>query len=432
MRRTSSSSRSAIVWMRLALFTATGLVVGGGRAAFAQDTPANTSANTSANTRSIVFGIRNQTSYEQNPLFVLDGPEDISTQVSGTGSLVLTHDRNSLAVGGQLDRSFYRRIEQLNRFTYAGNGVAHYGVTPRLNLQAAAAYATLVVSGETVDASGGVSGGGVSGGGVSGGGVSGGGVSGGTPGTIAPPVATTNSVAIPSTIYHTLSTAGSASYAVSERTAAQVQASYNQVRFDTAGVPDGSTFSTGGTFQHRYSERSSVGMVYLYQSNDGVGQSGTIHSALGSWGSNHDRIDVALQLGVLANATKGEDRWIEPGGSAQLRYRLSRGAIDLRFDRSAAQAFGVGRILLTNQASAGLTQTLGRFGFHAGASASRGHDSEFKTYKLHMYAAEMGLERPLFSTVKLMASAYYRRRSEFVSTNDRGVRMLLTYDGRYF
>jgi hypothetical protein len=204
------------------------------------------------------------------------------------------------------------------------------------------------------------------------------------------------------------------------------------VKFDTSGVPSGSTFSAGGTIQHLYSEHGAVGLVYQFQTNSGVTQAGTIHSVLGSWGSNYERFNLGLQLGILQNATKGEQAWTEPGGGAQLSYRLARGALDLRYDRSAAQAFGVGKVLITDQGTLGFTQNLGRWAFTVGGSASHGHDTELKSYKLDMYSAEMGLERPLLSTVRLRTSVYYRRRSEVVSTDDNGVRMLLTYDGRYF
>jgi hypothetical protein len=370
------------------------------------------SQDTKGDTRSVVVGVRTATAYENNPLFVTGGPDDISTQLSGTGALVMALGRTDLSLGGELDRSFYKRIEQLNRFTYSGAGTAHYTVSPRLALQAAGAYATLVVSAQNLDATAGA---------VT-----------TLPTVIAAPVATTNSVAVPSTVYHTLSAAGGVAYAISERTPSQVQVTYNQVRFDTSGVPDGSTFSAGGTIQHLYSERGAVGLVYQFQTNSGVTQAGTIHSALGSWGNSYERIDLGLQLGVLANATKGEQAWTKPGGGAQLRYRLSHGALDVRYDRSAAQAFGVGSVLITDQGTLGLTQTLGRYGLHASGSASRGHDTANSAYKLDMYFAEMGLERPLLPTVRLMASVYYRRRTEVISTNDNGVRMLLNFDSHYF
>jgi hypothetical protein len=368
---------------------------------------------TKGDTRTLQLGIRTQTAYEKNPLFVTGGPDDISTQLSGTGDFLMSVGRGNLSLGGQVDRSFYKRIEQLNRFTYSGTGAAHYAATPRLALQAAGSYATLVISQSSADAAGNAA--------VA-----------GSPTTIEPPAATTNSVAVPSTIYHTLSAAGSAAYAISERTASQVQVSYNQVRFDTSGVPNGSTLSAGGTMQHLYSEHGAVGMVYQFQTNSGVTQAGKIHSVLGSWGSNYERVNLGLQLGVLANATKGQESWIEPGGGAQLGYRLARGSIDFRYDRTAAQAFGLGRILITDQGSAALTQTYGKYALHAAGTASRGHDTELKSYKLDMYSAEMGLERSFMSTVRLMASVYYRRRSEIVSTDDNGVRMILTYDGHYF
>ena len=371
--------------------------------------------DTKGDTRAVQLGIHSASAYEKNPLFITGGPDDISTQVSGTGDFLMSLGHTDLSLGGQVDRSFYKRIEQLNRFTYSGTGAAHYGVTPRLALQAAGSYATLIISAQSSLDQTGI-----------------GATPSGSPTVIAAPVATTNTVAVPSTIYHTLSAAGGAAYALTERTSSQVTVAYNQVRFDTSGVPSGSTFSAGGTVSHLYAEHGAVGMTYLYQTNSGVTQAGTVNSLLGTWGNSYEHIDLGAQLGVLANASRGEQGWTEPGGGAQFRYRLSRGAIDLRYDRTAAQAFGLGRILITDQGTLGLSQNLGKYALHATGSASRGHDTELKAYKLDMYSAEMGLERPLKSTVRLLASVYYRSRSEVVSTNDSGVRMLLSYAGHYF
>ncbi|HEY4304341.1 MAG TPA: hypothetical protein VGM82_07740 [Gemmatimonadaceae bacterium] len=371
------------------------------------------SQDSKGDSRTLVVGIRTATAYEKNPLFVTGGPDDISAQVSGVGGYVMSLGRTDLTLGGQLDRSFYKRIEQLNRFTYAGAGTAHVLVSPRLNLQATASYATLVISNQSIEAPNGP-------------------VPVIPPTAIAPPVATTNTVAVPSTIYHTLSAAGSAAYAWSERTTSQVQTSYNQVRFDTAGVPDGSTFSAGGTVQHLVSEHGAVGLVYQFQTNGGVAQAGKIHTVLGSWGSSYDHVDLGVQLGVLANATQGQDAWTAPGGGAQFRYRVQRGSIDLRYDRSAAQAFGVGKILITDQGTLGVNQTFGKYGLHATGSASHGHDTENSAYRLNMYAAEAGLDRAIKSTIRLSTSVYYRRRSEFTSTDDNGVRLFLNFDSHYF
>jgi hypothetical protein len=399
--------RMAVAFFRPRRLAAMALLFAGATTARAQDAAAG-------DTRSLVFGVRSASAYEKNPLFVSGGPDDISTQLSGTGAFVMALGRSTLSLGGQADRSFYKRIDQLNRFTYAGDGTGHLALTPRLALQATASYATLVISSSQSGVDQTVVSAPV------------------TPTTITPPVATTNPIAVPSTIYHTLSAAGSAAYALTERTSSQVQVAYNQVRFDTSNVPSGATFSAGGTMQHLYSEHSAVGLVYQFQTNSGVTQAGTIHSLLGSWGRTSERVNLGLQLGVLANATKGQQSWTEPGGGAQLGYKLARGSLDFRYDRSAAQAFGLGRILITDQGSVGLTQTVGKYALHAAGTASRGHDTELKSYHLDMYAAEAGLERPLISTVRLSASVYYRRRSELVSTDDNGVRMLLTYAGHYF
>jgi hypothetical protein len=382
------------------------LLCAGGRIAFGQ--------GPKGDSRAVQFGVRTMSAYEKNPLFVTDGPEDISTQLSGTGAFLMSLGQTDLSLSGQADRSFYRRITQLDHFTYTGNGAAHIAVTPRFALQGAASYATLTIAAQSsID----------------------------TPGeptppvsptAIAGPVVTTNAVAVPSTIFHSLSTAGAMSYALSERTASQVQVAYNQVRFDTSGVPNGSTFSAGGTLQHRYAEHGAVGAVYQFQTNGGVAQAVTVHSLLGSWGNSYERIDLTVQAGLLSNATSGQQSWTEPGGGAQFGYRLSRGTFAVRYDRSAAQAFGLGKILITDQGTLGLTQTFAKYALHATATASRGHDTELKSYKLGTYSAELGLERPLISTVRLVASTYYRKRSDVFSASDNGVRVLLSYDGHYF
>jgi hypothetical protein len=378
--------------------------------------PGNAAAQTTTpNTFSVLFGGRSETAYEANPLFAQGGPEDISTQLSATSSLLLAVGRGNLSLGGQVDRAFYRRLKTLDRFTYSGDGAAQYGLTSRLALQAAASYATLLISGAGAPDAGGTTPVTAPGG-----------------GGIDAPVATVNTIAVPSTIFHTLSLAGAASYTLSERTSAQLSTTFNQVMFDTTGLPDGSTFGGGATLQHRYSERGSVGLAYQYQTNSGVSQAPTVHSALGTWGRSFERFDLGAQLGIVSNATKGEDSWIEPGGGAQLRYRLARGALDFRYNRSAAQAFGLGRILISDEGTVGVSQTLGKYSLNAFATASRGHDTELKSYKLNMYSAGLGVERPIMTTVRLVASLYYRRRSELQTVNDRGARMLVTYNGHYF
>jgi len=294
---TDSTHSSPLGWLRLVARRSSSLLAlvllgAAGRIVCAQ--------GGKGDSRVVQYGIRTMSAYEKNPLFVTDGPEDISTQLSGTGAFLMSLGRTDLSLAGQADRSFYRQITQLDHFTYTGNAAAHLAVTPRFALQAAASYATLTIAAQSsIDATG-----------VSAPPVS--------PTEIAPPVVATNAVAVPSTIFHSLSTAGAMAYAISERTSSQLQAAYNQVRFDTSGVPNGSTFSAGGTLQHRYAEHGAVGAVYQFQTNGGVAQAVTVHSLLGSWGNSYERIDLGLQAGVVSNATTGQQSWTEPGGGASI------------------------------------------------------------------------------------------------------------------
>ena len=381
--------------------------------AAAPETVLSQGAGPAPNTKTVLVGIRSETAYEQNPTFAIGGPEDISTQLSGTGSLVMAVGRGTLTAGGQVDRSFYKRLTTLNRFTYSGNGAGQYNFSSRFGVQAAVSYATMTIAGQSIDDIAAP-------------------VPVLDPATIAPPVAPVNSVPVPSTVFHSLSAAGGASYTLSERTSAQFSGTYSKVMFDTTGIPEGSTIGGGAALQHRYSERGSVGLSYQYQTNQGVSQAPTVHTALGTWARSYERIDLGAQLGVVSNATQGVDSWTEPGGGAQLKYRMARGSIDFRYNRSAAQAFGLGRILISDEGTVAIGRTFGKYAMNAFGTLSHGHDTELKSYKLDMYSAGLGVERPIMTTIRLVGSLYYRSRSEVLSVDDRGVRMLVTYNSHYF
>jgi len=173
-------------------------------------------------------------------------------------------------------------------------------------------------------------------------------------------------VLLPLVFSRTNSAAGLASYRLSPTTVASVDARYDRVTFDSPRPVDSLRLSDGWTAAQRVSltrqasRSATIGAGYELARSSSQGREGDAHTALATWERRLGRrLGARVAAGVvhLQPLGGGEAHTLLAGG-AELRARAARDVFAARYERSASQAFGFGRILATDQLSAAYDRDL--------------------------------------------------------------------------
>jgi hypothetical protein len=170
-----------------------------------------------------------------------------------------------------------------------------------------------------------------------------------------------SSLAVPSEVSQPLlplslsrsQTAGAGTaYRFSTRTTGTVEASYTRVTFDSPLLIGGWTTGGNASLDHLYSPGQSVGAVYGFEENSTFGVRVGVHTLFGRWQPTAGFLGARFLAGAMRiDPLDGIPARVKPAGSAALFSRLAAGVLALQYRRSAEQAFGLGRMLLSDHVS---------------------------------------------------------------------------------
>ena len=175
-------------------------------------------------------------------------------------------------------------------------------------------------------------------------------------------VLTSSGLQYPLTDTYTLTGAAELAWQVSQRGSLLLRVGYEDVRFDSPVLLDGSYLTTSGTLSHQIGPASAIGLSYAFQASTTTGPEQPVHSAFASWGR---RLGRSWSIGLSAGGSyrppvgRSSDGW-SGYGSVDLTARFRHGSLSGRYGRSLALAYGLGQETLADVVSAQAQRQLGR------------------------------------------------------------------------
>jgi hypothetical protein len=147
------------------------------------------------------------------------------------------------------------------------------------------------------------------------------------------------------------------------------------------------------------------------------------------WTPRTTRLEARFSAGASnIGPSVGRLSQITPIGSAYIQTPLARGATYLRFARFAGQSFGLGRVLVTNQAGVGYYRSPFR-GTDARLSADRAwsRDPQSPTQRMITTNVTARIARQFSTGLTFGSEVFLQHRDQGARISDRGVRLTAGY-----
>jgi hypothetical protein len=219
------------------------------------------------------------------------------------------------------------------------------------------------------------------------------------------------------------------SYRFSPRTTGLVDGSYTRVTFDSPLLIGGWTAGGKTSIEHLYSPTSSVGLLYGLEENSTFGVRVGVHTLFAEWRSGFGPIGTRVFAGAMRiDPIDGLPARVKPAGSAELFSSLTGGVLDLTYGRSAAQAFGLGRMLVSDRVSLSYDRAsfLGN-SIHMGVDRSWSRNPNDESVAFVSTAGNLEINRTLLSGFYLGADASMRIRDQSLIVRDNSIKMVLGF-----
>jgi hypothetical protein len=258
-----------------------------------------------------------QQGYDDNVRFAAPGGAgDFVTRLGAKLDRTWAGRRGRFAVSGAGQGWLYRRISDLNRFSYAADADGSYLLSPRAVIRVSDAWRTSSAS-ELAALTG-------------------------------------SGLLLPTVLSHANNARGSFSYSASRRTTASLELRHETVSFDSPSLIGGSTLTAGAGLSHDLGRVDTASAAYQYQVSTVLGEHSVTQTVHGTWSR-------ALGRSGHARARMGASRFqplrtsssrTSPVGGAGLDGRWGRQAIEAQYDRFVDLAYGLGRVRINNLLSA--------------------------------------------------------------------------------
>lgn len=219
------------------------------------------------------------------------------------------------------------------------------------------------------------------------------------------------------------------SYRFSTRTSGTVEGGYTRITFDSPGLIGGWATGAKASTEHLYSPTSSVGLLYGFDENSTFGVRVGVHTLLTQWTTSLGPLGTRLFAGAMRiDPLDGLPARVQPAGSAELFSKLAGGVLDLRYGRAVAQAFGLGRMLLSDRVSISYDQAsfLGS-SIHMAVDRSWSRNPTDQSVAFVASSGNLQVHRTLVSGFYLGGDVSMRRRDEVAIVRDNSVKMVFGF-----
>lgn len=336
-----------------------------------------------------------QGGYDDNVRFAAaGGPEDFATRLGAKLDRTWAGRRGRFAVSGGGQGWLYRRVSDLNRFTYAADADGSYLLSPRAAIRVTDAFSTSYAS-ELAALTG-------------------------------------SGLLLPTVVSRANTARGSFSYRASRRTTGTLELRHETVSFDSPSLVGGSTLTAGAGISRELSRADTASAAYQYQLSTVLGAHSVTQTVHGTWSR-------ALGTSAHARARVGASRFqplmtswsrTTPVGGAALDARRGRQAIEAQYDRFVDLAYGLGRVRINGLLSARYALTVTpEMALDVRALRARSVDPADASFELTNTDLVAGLRYALARGFAVVAS-YSRRRSvqpPFLAISSQGATVAFTY-----
>jgi hypothetical protein len=343
------------------------------------------------------FGLSASGGYDSNVLFIQpDGAGDYVSRFLGEASGAIRTSRSSFDVYAMGSGSAYRRQTDLNQFTYQIGGDAKFIESPRLETRFGAMtqsnLSTLI----------------------------------GPTGAPLP--------LLPLSLSHTTDVNGLATYKVSATTTATASVDGVRITFNTPGLVNASVASMRFALMHQYEPATSYGGWYESQFIATPGLFQTLHTAEAAWSGPLGPLTTHVNAGATLLLSPGDaPAAIRPAGGFELAYLTKTGNSILRYDHTLSEAYGIGRVLTTDEVGVsydrGAMSDSSTAGYQVILSAYQGWSTYATSPVAHLSAAIASAEvrRALLTGLWVGVGAYLRRRDESTVVTSQGLTLTMGY-----
>jgi hypothetical protein len=234
---------------------------------------------------------------------------------------------------------------------------------------------------------------------------------------------------LPLSLSRNQSAGAGTSYRFSPRTTGEVDGSYTRVTFDSPLLIPGWTAGGKTSIDHLYSPTSSVGLLYGFEENSTFRVRVGVHTLFTVWRSGLGPIGTRLFAGAMRlDPIDGLPARVKPAGSADLFASVAGGVLDLTYGRSAAQAFGLGRMLVSDRVSVSYDRTsfLGN-SIHMGVDRSWSRNPNDQSVAFVSTAGNLEVNRTVVSGFYLGVDASIRIRDQGAIVRDNSAKMVIGF-----
>jgi hypothetical protein len=320
-----------------------------------------------------------------------DDSADVITHFTGriTGALQGKRGRFALAVGGGATE--FRQLKSFNTFTYDIALDTKRALTPRwtayLNGDARSILSSLAV-----------------------------------------PLSNSQPL-LPLSLSRSQTAASGTSYRFSTRTTGNLEGSYTRITFDAPLLIGGWTTGGQASLYHLYAPGQSIGTVYGFEENSTFGVRVDVQTLFAQWQPTLGFLGVRLLAGAMRiGALDGLAARVKPAGSAALFTGLGGGIATVQYKRSAEQAFGLGRMLLTDHV--GLVYDRAAFlgnTIHLAADRSWSRNPSDESIAFTNTSGSLEVRRTLMGGFFVAADVSLRRRDDNLIVRANALRMLIGF-----
>jgi len=258
-----------------------------------------------------------QEGYDDNVRFAApEGPGDLVTRLGARLDRTWSGRRGRFALSGGGHGSLYRRVSELDHFTYGADADGSYLLSPRAVIRVSDTWRTSYASELAA--------------------------------------LTASGLLLPAVLGRANTARGSVSYSASRRTTASLELQHETVSFDSPSLVGGSTLTAGAGVSRELRRADTASAAYQYQLSTVLGEHSVTHTVQGAWSralgtSAHARVRVgASRFRPLMTSWSRTT----PVGGAGLDARWGRQAIEARYDRFVDLAYGLGRVRINGLFSA--------------------------------------------------------------------------------
>ena len=343
------------------------------------------------------LGLSASGGYDSNVLFIQpDGAGDYVSRYLGEASAALRTARTSADLYAMGSGAAYRVQTDLDQFTYQVGGDAKITESPRLETRFGAmtqsSLSTLI----------------------------------GPTGAPLP--------LLPLSLSHTTDVNALTTYKVSPTTTATANVDGVRVTFNTPGLVNASVATMHLALTHEYELNASYGGFYESQFIATPGLLQTLQTAEGTWSAPLGPLTARANAGATVLLAPGNAAAaVRPAGGFGLAYLTKTGNSMLRYDHTLSEAYGIGRVLTTDEVGVsydrGAISDSSTAGYQVILSAYQG----WSTYatspvsRLSAAIASAEVRRALLTGLWVGAGAYLRRRDEGTTITSQGLTLTMGY-----